>query len=246
MTDPVGLGLVLLSGALLLLLSWTRRKQAPKLRFIAAFTRLYRAIGLSVEDGSRLLIGLGGSSLLTKNGGAALAGLGLLREISQKTSVSDQPPVAVSGESSLALLSQDTLQAGYRAAGAAEYYQAGSGRLTGMSPFSAAAGTMPLIGNEQVSAAALIGHYGAEAALIAEAAERGSALLIGATDDPTGQAVLFASASESLIGEELFASAAYLGGDAAHAASLTIQDVLRWLIILALLGGAALRVLGII
>jgi hypothetical protein len=213
---------------------------------LRALTRLYRAIGLSVEDGTRLLIGLGGTSLLTKNGASALAGLGLLRQISQKTSVSDRPPVAVAGESSLALLAQDTLQAGYQAAGAAEYYQPITGRLAGMTPFSAAAATMPILHDEQVSASALVGHYGIEAALLSDAAERANGLLVGASDDPSALAALYASASETLLGEELFATAAYVGSDPVHAASLTVQDILRWLVIVALLLGALLKLFGFI
>ncbi len=52
----LGLGLVVLSAFLLLILSLVKRKSPPKLRAIPALTRLYRAVGLSVEDGTRLLI----------------------------------------------------------------------------------------------------------------------------------------------------------------------------------------------
>jgi hypothetical protein len=244
--DVLGLVLILLSAALLLLLTRARRKAAPRLRLVPALTRLYRAVGLSVEDGTRLLIGLGDTSLLTKSGGAALAGLGLLRVIAERTSVSDRPPVAVAGESSLALLAQDTLAAGYQAAGAGEYYQPTTGRLTGMTPFSSAAGTMSILGDEQVSAAALAGHYGVEAALLSEAAERANTLLIGSTDDLAAQAALYASASEALIGEELFGASAYLGAGPAHGASLMVQDILRWLIIVAVMAGAGLKLFGLI
>jgi hypothetical protein len=244
--DAVGLGLVLVSAALLVLFWWSARRASPKLRLISAFTRLYRAVGLSVEDGTRLLVGVGGGSLLSKGGAAGLAGLALLRAITERTSLSDRPPVAVAGDAALALLSQDTLQAGFQAVGAAEYYQPTTGRLTGMTPFSAAAGMMPILADEQVSAAALVGHFGVEAALLSDAAERANALLVGSTDDPAAQAALYASASEAPIGEEIFSAPAYLGAGPAHVASLTVQDVLRWLIIIALLSGAALRFLGLI
>jgi hypothetical protein len=44
----------------------------------------------------------------------------------------------------------------------------------------------------------------------------------------------------------LFAAGAYIGAGAAHDASLHVQDILRWLVILAILAGALLRFLGII
>ena len=64
--------------------------------------------------------------------------------------------------------------------------------------------------------------------------------------DPAAQAVLFASASDPLIGEEMFAAPAYLNADAAQRASISVQDILRWLIILALLGLSAMKFLGIV
>jgi hypothetical protein len=241
-----GLGLVGASALLLLILSLRKRKSPPKLRLIPALTRLYRAFGLSVEDGTRLLVALGRASLLTPNGAAPLAGLGMLRYLTERTSLSDRPPIAIAGEASLALLAQDTLEAGYQAAGAGEFYQPTTGRLTGMTPFSSAAGAMSILRDENVSASVLIGHFGVEAALLAESAERENAFLLGASDDLSSQAALYASAPEALIGEELFATGAYLGATASHTASLTVQDALRWIIILTLLAGAGLKLFGMI
>jgi hypothetical protein len=242
----IGLGLFGLSAILLLAFTLIKRKSPRKFRAITAMTNLYRAIGLSVEDGTRLFIHLGSNSLLTPRGGAPLAGLGMLRHLTERTSMSDRPPLAAAGEASLTLLAQDTLEAGYEAAGAGEFYQPLSGRLTGMTPFSSAAGAMTAIRQEDISASVLVGHFGPEAALMAEAAERENAFLLGASDDLSAQAVLYASAPEVLIGEELYAAGAYLGATDSHAASLTVQDVLRWLIIVALAAGCALRLFGII
>src|SRR5512138_312957 len=119
----LGLGLVILAGGLLFFLGFRQRKSAPKLRIIPALQRLYRAVGLSVEDGTRLLVGLGNTSLLTGHAGAPLAGLALLRQLTERTSLSDEPPIAVAGEAPLAILAQDTLESGYEAAGAGEFYQ---------------------------------------------------------------------------------------------------------------------------
>jgi hypothetical protein len=82
--------------------------------------------------------------------------------------------------------------------------------------------------------------------LLAEASDRESVVMIGASDDLTGQAVLFANTQDALIGEELFAAGAYLGAGASHVASLTVQDILRWLVIITLLGGAAAKLFGVI
>jgi hypothetical protein len=241
------MALVIVVLAALLLVGFTllRRRSSAVLRPIEAFERLNHAIGLAVENGTRLHISLGRGNLITARGASALAGLAMLRRLAERTSVSDRPPVVTSGEASLSILSQDTLQAGYRAAGAEEQYRASTGRLTGLTPFSFAAGTIPVTRDENVSANVVLGDFGAEAALLAEAADRENTHLIAASDNLSAQAVLYAAAQEPLIGEELFASGAYVGAGPSHEASLQVQDVLRWLIIVALVLGALLRLVGV-
>jgi hypothetical protein len=242
----VELSVILISLILLLALTFLRRKASPIFRDIPALTRLYRVIGLSVEDGTRLHVSLGRGGLLSGRGGASLAGLSMLRYLTERTSVSDKPPVATAGDSALAILTQDTLKAGYQAANAEDLYLPSTGRLSGPTPFSYAAGALPVVRDENVSANILMGDFGPEAALLVDAAEREGVPTLGGTDDLSAQAVLYAAAQEPLIGEELFSVGAYLGAGSAHAASLTVQDILRWLLILFLLGGSALKIAGLI
>ena len=238
--------IILASAVLLFAITLWKRKSPANLREIPALTRLYRTLGLSIEDGTRLHISLGSGSLLDARGGSALAGLALLRHIAERTSTSDKPSVASAGDPTLGLLTQDTLQAGYQAAAVEELYVPTSGRVTGLSPFGYAAGAMNIMKNENVSANIVVGHFGSEAGLLAEASDRENMILIGASDELSGQSVLFANTQDALIGEELFAAGAYLGAGPSHIASLTLQDILRWFVILALLGGAAAKLIGVI
>ena len=96
----IGLGLVGFAAILLIALLLIKRKTPPKWRVIPALMRLSRATDLSVEDGTRLFVALGRASLLTPRGGAALAGLNVLRRLTERTSLSDRPPIAAAGESS--------------------------------------------------------------------------------------------------------------------------------------------------
>lgn len=240
------LSIILFAAFLLLVTSLWKRKSPAPFREIPAFTRLIRTLGLSIEDGKRLHISLGHGSLMDARGGSAFAGLAMLRIIAERTSVSDMPSVASSGDPTLGLLTQDTVQAGYQAAGVEELYIPTTGRVTGLTPFSYAAGAMHIAPNENVSTNILIGHFGPEAGLIADVGDKEHVTLIGASDNLTGQAVLYASSPDALIGEELFAAGAYLGAGRSHTASLTVQDILRWLIVLGLLGGAAAKFLGVL
>ena len=240
----LALGLLALTAILLLGLTFWRRRSPASLRLIEAYERLNRSVGLAVENGTRLHISLGRGNFLSSRGGSAFAGLAMLRRLAERTSVSDRPPVVTSGDASLAILSQDTLQAGYRAAGAEDQYRNSTGRLAGLTPFSYAAGALSTIHDEHVSANIVIGDLGPEAGLLAEAADRENTSLIAASDDLSAQSVFFVSAQEPLIGEELFAAGAYVGAGPSHEASLQVQDILRWLIILAIIFGSLLKIVG--
>jgi hypothetical protein len=242
----LALGVLILASVLLLVFILWRRRSPAALRPIAAFEQLNRAVGLAVENGTRLHFSLGRGSLFPARGASALAGLAMLRRLSERTSVSDNPPIVTSGDASLAILSQDTLQSGYRAAGAEEQYRFTTGRLAGLTPFSYAAGAMPTVHDENVSANVFIGDFGPEAALLTEAAERQNSTLIASSDNLAAQSIFYASAQEPLIGEELFAAGAYVGAGPAHEASLNVQDVLRWLVVLSILIGSLLKIVGVL
>jgi hypothetical protein len=242
-----GLVLVLVSAGLMFLYSLPPRKGARSnfaLRHIPGLARLRRAMGLAVEDGTRLHISLGKSNGITTPSAASLVALSTLERVAQMSSVSDRPPVATSGDGAISILSQDTLRAAYRTGNALEQYDPHRGRLTGVTPFSYVAGTLPIIHTEHVSANVLVGNLGPEAALLAEASERERAFTLAASESLPGQAVLFASAEEPLIGEELFAMPAYLQAGPFHRASLRAQDALRWVLIVVLVAGAILALMG--
>jgi hypothetical protein len=70
--------------------------------------------------------------------------------------------------------------------------------------------------------------------------------VIAGTDDVQSQALFFATAEHPLIGEEVFATGAYLEVGGLHPASLRTQDALRWAIIALILGGTLLSTFGVL
>ena len=245
--DVLGLVFVLIFLALVIyFIVYQRSQKALTFRRIQAFYRLRREIGLAVEAGKRLHLSLGRGGLNGLEGGSALLGLSLLDRISRTASVSDKPPVVTSGDGQVTILSQSTTRSVFSSIGIESQYEPNSSRLTGVTPFAYAAGTLPVIYDEQISATILSGHYGSEVALITDAAERSGGMTLGGSDNLAAQAVLFVSADEPLIGEELYASVAYLRAGAAHNASIRAQDILRWVLIAIILGGAVLKLVGIL
>lgn len=231
--------------ALIILFSGVLRKRPwhPQ-RPIPAFARLRQAIGLAVEAGQRLHLSVGRGALIGERGPIALVGLSVLERISSWTASSDQPPQATSGDAGLALLTQDTLRASSRSQGTE--FDPTQAQLTGLTPFSYAAGAMVRLKDGEAGANILIGSLGVEAALLTGAADGNDALTLAGTDRLAGQTVLFATADEPLIGEEAYAGGAYLGSGRSHTASLWAQDVMRWVIILVIIIGALLKLAGFV
>jgi hypothetical protein len=230
--------------ALLLIFAALGRRQRPSFRPIPAFEALGRAIERAVEAGQRVHISLGTGSTVGQEGAPAFAGLAALGSIARTTSMSDRPVVATSGDAAMAILARDTLRDAYQAVGAAELYEPTAGRMLAPTPFSYVAGLPLLLATEDVSVHMLTGSFGVEAALAADFGEREDAFVIAGTDDVQSQALFFATAEHPLLGEEVFATGAYLEVGGLHPASLRAQDAVRWVIILLMLGGTLLRTFG--
>jgi len=223
-----------------------RKRKAPALRPIKPLQRLQKAVAQVVESGDQLHISLGYGSLLEPHNASTIAGLSALEKISKLTVLSDRSPYATSGEGSLVWLSKNMLHAGYREGNSLDLFDPDQARLSGISPFSYTGGLLPLMHDTDISANILIGHFGSEIGLVTEAAHRERTFTVAASDSLPAQAVLYATTPDILIGEELFAVPVYLNAGALHRSSLHTQDLLRWLLIALMVGGAALRILGVI
>ncbi|NPV57073.1 MAG: hypothetical protein HPY76_10450 [Anaerolineae bacterium] len=240
-----GLAIILVSTAVMVIgaLLARRGKRSAPFRPIPALARLRQAMGLGVEEGKRLHITLGKASILDANNASALVGLSTLERVAQMSMISDRPPIATSGDGALALLSQDALRATYQRGNAAEQYDPDLGRLAGTTAFSYTAGAMPVVHDEQVMVNVIVGNFGPEVALLTEASEQNNAFSLAASDSLPAQAVLYATADEALIGEELFAIPAYLNASPIHQSSLRAQDLLRWLLVLAMIVGMLVKLI---
>jgi hypothetical protein len=208
-----GLALLIVSAVLILVFALLRKEFPYALREIPTFARMRRAIGLAIEDGSRVHFSIGRGGLNNPWSAAAFVGLATVRHV---------------------------------AAVAPERYDASTGRATGLTPFSYVAGAIPVMHDENISTNVIVGNFGLEVALLADAAERQDNFTMVASDNIPAQAVLFASGSNPLIGEELYAVGAYVQAGAVHNASLRVQDLLRWVFIVAVVVGALLKLVGIL
>ena len=108
------------------------------------------------------------------------------------------------------------------------------GRSAGVRTLAFAAAIMAMQTDDEVSGNVLVGRYGAELALMLDASNRYDRPSVAVSDNLTGQAIAYALAQDVLIGEEIFAAPAYLSEDISEAKRVMTTDVLRYVLIAAI------------
>jgi hypothetical protein len=240
-----GIGVLLLFFALLITFAVFGRQWPVEYRRMKGFEELGTAIERAVESGERVHLSLGTGSVIGSDSAPAFAGLSILSRIATATTISDKPIVVTAGDGAMAMLAQSTLRTAYERARASERYRPIYGRMLGPTPFSYIASLPILLSTEDVSVHILTGSFGFEGALAADFGERKGAFVLAGTDDVQSQALLYVTAAEPLVGEEVFVAGAYMNVGPLHHASLRSQDIIRWLIIGTILIGTILRTLGV-
>ena len=245
LSDLLAIGLLAAFAVLLVVRTATELRWPTNLRVLPAFDELRRAIERAVESGQRVHLSLGTGTLIGSDSGPALAGLSAMSQMAELTLDSDRPVVASSGDGAIAAASQDALRGTLGRLGSGERYHWTSARMLAPTPFSYVAALPGMLDSERVSVHVLLGHFGNEGALAADMGARSRAFVLAGSDAVPTQALFFATADQPLIGEETFAAGAYLGAGGMQRASLRVQDLLRLVLIVAIVVGTILRTLGV-
>lgn len=218
------------------------------LRPISAYRTLRHEPGMAIESGRHSLLALGKGQLHTEAGPASIAGLSVLQALAHASGQGQVAPRATVGASTLLPLALDNVRNA-----ADENAEQHTLRLDSVQfladdafPFTYAAGTADVISREEAGNSIAIGRFGPELAIIAEASSRSNVRQVMGSDDPSAIAIATASTENSLWGEEIFAAGAYLDESASSLAPVRVQDILRWLVTLALLVTGVLHLAGLI
>jgi hypothetical protein len=226
-----GLGLILIMvGVLLIGRVWASRR--PALRPLSGYRALPGQQSRAIESGQSLHISLGTSGVGGMNTATTLAGLTLLDTLADEAAATDTPPTVTVADSTALVMAQDVLRRAYIRHNNPTGFDPRTVRLVAASPLPYAAGVMDLLATEEPSANIMAGVFGSEAAFIAEEGSRQGFLQVTGAVDPVPLSVLYPSVNHLLVGEEMFASAGYLGERPLHVASLFMQDAIRWIIVL--------------
>lgn len=242
---------VLLISFVLLIVFGLKRKKEHKSNFaprpIPALEQFETQQGMAIESGTRMHVAAGTADLTSQQAAASILGVEVMEALARNSAASDRPLLSTTADGTVSILLQSRLHHVYTDLNLKDLYRPQLAQMTGPTPFSYAAGVMPLLHDEHVSVNVIAGQVGPEVALIAEAGRRQHAYLMGSSSEPSAQALLYAMADDPLIGEEVFAMPEYLQREKkATAASLRVQDILRLGFIAFLLIGSALKLTGVL
>lgn len=243
------LGPLLIVGGAVLLVAFTvatRRGFKPALRRIDGYEALPGQTGRVVESGGRMHVSLGPNSLAGQDAGVTLAGLAMLDMAAGAAAIADRPPLATTADATTVWVMSDLVRRVYEEKDRADRLGTQNALLVALDSTALAGGLTSLIPDAEVQANVLVGSFGAEAALIAEAGSRVRIPQTVGSDRLEAQAAGYALADHVLIGEEMFAARGYLEGRASARGGLLTQDVLRWALIGLIVIGAALQTLGLL
>jgi hypothetical protein len=179
---------------------------------------------------------VGGNQTLT-----SLGGLEVLAGFADAAVAYGVPPVVTVGDPTLLPLAQDIVRRASIRRGVPERYDPTTVRFIASSPYVYALGASDVMGQERVIANVLVGSFGEEVALLTHGGEERAMTQMAAADRLRALGVLYPADALLAAGEELYAGGARLTGLPRYLASLSTQDVLRFLLVLVIL----LRVLGV-
>lgn len=251
-TDPllwslIALGITFIA-AVALALYGIRYRHAPakNWRIFPLFRTLPNEVGRAAEEGALIHITLGSGALTGEEAMTSLAALEGLTALCDLAAAYDTPPIITTGDPTLYLLADDWMRRAYARLGNADRYRPGLVQFTAPTPVTYAAMAATYLYEKGVGTNVLLGVFEQEASLLMEASTRRASRTKGGTVSPLGLAALYPALGpqELVLGEDLFAGGAEATQRSAFWAALSVQDLLRWLVILGMLGTAGLSLLG--
>jgi hypothetical protein len=208
-----------------------QKGRLPDLRSIAAFDLLQGVTARAIETGRAVHVALGLGGITSDMTADSLAGISVLEYLVDQSAAAGEAPIVTVADPTLLPLAQDVMRRPYKTDWQEAAQVARHVRWVAPEPAAYAAGVMGTLGGEAVDANIMVGAFGDEYLLMGEAANRNNIIHIGGASDPNVVPFVFATADQTLMGEDMYAAGAYLGHKPWHIGSLLAQDFMRWCIV---------------
>ncbi len=232
--------ILLLSLSILVLLALFilrgRKGPRPDIRPLAAFQDLDTETGYAAESGGAVHIALGHGTLYGEDAMTSLAGLQVVEALADASISYGAPPIITVGDPTLLPIAQDILRRAYERNGFAASYNPARVRFIASSPMGYAAGAANVVADKNITTNMMAGAFGAEVSLISDAGARRGLSQLAAVASPGAIGALYAATDRLAAGEDLYSAGAQMTEDRFRLLSLVTQDVMRVVLVLAILG----------
>jgi hypothetical protein len=198
------------------------RQQGDRLyvRRISGVDAVEEAVGYAAEQGRPTSFSTG----LTAVSPVLYACLGVLYYVARKAAQFRSRLLVPQFVPEAMAIVEDVTKDAYSSVGRLSSYDPHSIVFLSEDQFAFASGYIGLIHREQVGSAFLFGSFAAEALILAEAGQQVGAMQVAASVSPEQVAFFICACDYTLIGEELFATSAYLSREPVQLGSLIAQD----------------------
>ncbi len=201
-------------------------------RKIPGLAAVEEAIGRATEMGKPILYvpGLGDVDYT-----ATIASMGILGEVAKKVAQYETPLLVVNRMPVVYTVSKEVVKEAYASVGRPDAFKEEYVRFLTDSQFGYAAAVDGLIVREKPATNFFIGHFWAEALILAETGSHSGAIQIAGTDSVMQLPFFITACDYTLIGEELYAASAYLSQNPILLSALRAQDYGKLLTIVLLI-----------
>jgi hypothetical protein len=214
---------------------------ALSLRPIAAFAAMSGAVENAAESALPIHVSPGAGGFGDAMTVQTLAGLAVVEGLTQPAATSGARLLVSTASPLLLPIVEGMKRKAYAAAGYPQDFESEQTRFVSDNRIAYAFGVARLVGEERAAMSVLAGDFADEYLLAAEPAVLAGIEQVAGAGNVLTLPFVFATAKQSLIGEELFAAGAYLSGKATATASLMAQDQVRLLLVGMIVAGVVLE-----
>ncbi|RME57356.1 MAG: hypothetical protein D6780_08560 [Candidatus Dadabacteria bacterium] len=209
------------------------KREEIKIRKIPGVDAINYAVGRAAELGRPVSFTTG----LTAVSPVLYAVLGVLHYVAKKAAVYKVKLLVPQYNPESMAIVENTVQEAYQEAGKLSQFSPQNIIFLSESQFAFASGYIGLVHRERVASAFLFGYFAAESLILAEAGQQIGAMQVGASVSPEQVPFFISTCDYTLIGEELFASSAYLTKEPIQSGSLAGQDRVKLLFFVVIIVG---------
>lgn len=216
------------------------RQSSWNIRRIPGLDAIEEGVGRATEMNRPVLYlpGYGGLS-----DPQTLASMAVLSEVSKIAARYDCKLTVAVQLAYLHPVMQEIVKTGYASQGKADSYRPDEIRWFSDHYFGYAIAVIGLMFKEQVATTVMIGNFAFDALMYAEAGNQAGAIQIGGTANTTQIPFFVAACDYALIGEEIYAAAAYLTKDPDRIATIVAEDWGKFAVAALVILGAVLKTL---